>query len=287
MSYSAGDFKWGSATLGTSSGEITWTSDITSGLNYNTSLYDQSDFDGALQDAFDSWEEVAAIDFTYSTSTNVDIDVDVSMASLSGSTVGLASLSYLDTSPLDTIFDASVTLDSDETWAPYGGGALDFFSVALHEIGHILGLGHVNDTSEIMNPFISTDVLGDGDISGAQFLYGSGGAEEPPVEDPPAEDPPAEDPPPDGGGGGGGGAGALVGLLAAIFAFLFGGFGGAAVAVAAARAAPEGDDEDDGLMDEGALLTDIVPVTETDVLYDSEESWLLAEDEDEAEDFIF
>lgn len=279
MSYSAGDFKWGSATLGTPSGEITWTSSITSGLDYNTSLYNQSDFDDALQDAFDRWESVAAIDFTYTASA--DVDVDVTMGSLGGSTVGLASFSYFDTSPLDTIFDASVTLDSDETWAPNGGGALDFFAVALHEIGHILGLGHVDDTSEIMNPFISTDVLGDGDISGVQFLYGNGGAEEPP-----AEDPPAEDPAPSSGGGGGGG-GALVGLLAAILALIFGGFGGAAVAVAAARAAPEGDDEDDELVDEGALLTDIIPITETDVLYDSRESWLLAEYEHAAEDFVF
>ncbi len=283
MSYSAGDFKWGSATLGTSSGEITWTSDITSGLDYDTSQYDQDDFDTALQDAFDSWEAVAAIDFTYSASASVD--VDVTMGSLGGSTVGLASFSYFDTSPLDTIFDASVTLDSDETWAPYGGGALDFFSVALHEIGHILGLGHVNDTSEIMNPFISTDELGDGDISGVQFLYGSGGAEEPPVEDPPAEGPPAEDPAPDSGGGGG--AGALVGLLAAIVALIFGGFGGAAAVVAAVRAAPEDDDEDGTVVDDGALLTDIIPVVETHVLYDSEESWLLAEHDHTEEDFVF
>ncbi len=120
MSYDAGDLKWGSSTLGTSSGDITWTSDITSGLNYDTSLYDQSDFDAALQSAFDSWEAVAAIDFTYTASTSVD--VDVTMDFLAGSTVGLASYSYYDTAPLDTIFDASITLDSDESWAPYGGG---------------------------------------------------------------------------------------------------------------------------------------------------------------------
>ncbi len=282
MSYSAGDLKWGSATLGTSSDEITWTSDITSGLNYDTSLFDQSDFDDALQAAFDSWEEVAAVDFTYIASSSVD--VDVMMGSLSGSTVGLASYSYYDTSPLDTIFDASVTMDSDENWAPYGGGAMDFFAVALHEIGHILGLNHVNDTSEIMNPYIATDVLGDGDISGVQYLYGSGGAEEPPAEDPPAEDPPGDTPPSDGGGGGG--AGALVGLLAALFALLFGGFGGAAVAVAAVREAPERDDDDEEA-DDDVLLSDLMPVVETnsEVLYDSEETWLLAEEE-EAEIFV-
>ncbi|MGI9393864.1 MAG: matrixin family metalloprotease [Boseongicola sp.] len=284
MSYSAGNFKWGAATLGSSSGEITWTSDITSGLNYNTSLYDQGDFDDALQDAFDRWENVAAIDFAYSTSSNVD--VDVIMGSLDGNTVGLASFSYFNTSPLDTIFDASVTLDSNEFWAPYGGGALDFFSVALHEIGHVLGLGHVDDTSEIMNPFISTDVLGDGDISGVQFLYGSGGAEEPPVEDPPA-DPPVT--PPEGdGGGSGGGAGAILGILAAIIALVFGGFGGAAAVVAAARAAPD-DEAEDEVGEDDVFLTDLMPVVEThiDVLFDSEKSWLLADEEDHAEDYIF
>ena len=265
MSYSAGDLKWGSSTLGSTSGEITWTSDITSGLDYDTSLYDQGDFDDALQAAFDSWEEVAAIDFTYTASTSVD--VDVTMGSLAGSTVGLASYSYYDTAPLDTIFDASITLDSDENWAPYGGGALDFYAVALHEIGHILGLNHVDDPSEIMNTFIATDNLGDGDISGAQYLYGSGGAEEPPAEDPPEEEAPSGD---GDGGSGGAAAGALLGLLAAIFALLFGGLGGGAVAIAAVRAGPEEDDE--AAVDDDILLTDIIPVVETDSdgLYASE-----------------
>ncbi len=272
MSYSAGDVKWGSPTLGTSSGEITWTADISSGLIYDTSLYDQTDFDDALQAAFDRWEEVAAIDFTYSASTNVD--VDVMMGALDGSTVGLASYSYYDTSPLDTIFDASVTLDSEETWAPYGGGALDFFAIALHEIGHILGLDHVDDTTEIMNTYIATDDLGDGDIAGAQFLYGTGGAEEPPVVSAP-----------EGEGGGGGGGGAVLGLLAAIIAFLFGGFGGGAVMVAAARPAPDAEDpEDTG----GRDLSDVVPVigTVTDALYVSDYIWPDAEADDQMEEIF-
>lgn len=45
------------------------------------------------------------------------------------------------------------------------------FSLALHEIGHVLGLGHV--TSEnVMNPNRTFQQLQPGDIAGIQSIYG-------------------------------------------------------------------------------------------------------------------
>ena len=102
MSYNAGDLKWGDTTLGTPSGEITWSMDLT-GINFDTSLYSITDFETAMHDAFDRWEEVAAVDFTYSTAS--DVDVDVIMGELVGSTVGLASYSYYPFVGVDQIFD--------------------------------------------------------------------------------------------------------------------------------------------------------------------------------------
>ena len=239
MSYNAGDYKWGENELGTPSGEIIWTSDLSSGLTFDDVDHDIEDFQAALQAAFDAWEDVSGVDFTYSSGS--DGDVDVVMGALSGSTVGLASYSYYPQDGIDTIFDSTITMDSLEGWAPYGEDDLSFYAVALHEIGHILGLGHVNDTSEIMNPYISTNTLGDGDIFGVQYLYGSGDA---PVAPPPPDlpDEPVEEPEdvvplppeePDDGGGLGAGAGiaALLGLLVLLFTSVFGG-AGAAVAMA-------------------------------------------------------
>ncbi|WP_422359796.1 matrixin family metalloprotease [Reichenbachiella sp.] len=49
-----------------------------------------------------------------------------------------------------------------------------FYSFALHEIGHVLGLGHVN-SENIMNPDLIGQIadLQDGDIQGVLEIYGS------------------------------------------------------------------------------------------------------------------
>jgi hypothetical protein len=43
--------------------------------------------------------------------------------------------------------------------------------LALHEIGHVLGLGHVSNNN-VMNPDQSYDDLQSGDITGVQSIYG-------------------------------------------------------------------------------------------------------------------
>ena len=170
MPYNAGDLKWGDTTLGTPSGTITWSVDYGDALNFAPG-YSQADFDAALISAFDAWENVASIDFQM-VPFGDPADVVVGAASLGGA-AGIAEYTFDGNPGLSEIFSGTVTFNSDLTWTPYGQpGGVDFFAVALHEIGHIIGLGHVNDTSEIMNPVIYADDLGSGDIAGAQFLYG-------------------------------------------------------------------------------------------------------------------
>ena len=54
-------------------------------------------------------------------------------------------------------------------------GGVDLLSVAIHEIGHNLGLDHSNVKRSIMYPFIQNDVqaLHADDINGIQKIYGS------------------------------------------------------------------------------------------------------------------
>ena len=244
MTYNAGDLKWGEPTLGTPSGTVTWSADYTSNLNYSSS-FTASDFDAALMAAFNTWESVASVDFQMVSSSGAS-DVDI-LSGSTGGAAGVAQYSYDGNPGLSSILSGSVTFSSSLTWSPYGGsGGADFFAVALHEIGHIIGLGHVNDTSEIMNPVISTDTLGDGDIAGAQYLYGRDAGD---VASPAGEDPPGPAASPGlssaDGGGGGGGAGLLLGLLAAIVAMIFGGGAAAGLAVAAGHLPGEDDDDPD------------------------------------------
>ena len=238
MPYNAGDLKWGDTTLGTPSGTITWSVDYGDALNFAPG-YSQADFDAALISAFDAWENVASIDFQM-VPFGDPADVVVGAASLGGA-AGIAEYTFDGNPGLSEILSGTVTFNSDLTWTPYGQpGGVDFYAVALHEIGHIIGLGHVNDPSEIMNPVIYADDLGSGDIAGAQYLYGRDSGDAPA----PGDEEPDERVADAGSGGGGGGIGILLGLLAALLGLLMGG-GAAGAALAAGRVPSRNDPESD------------------------------------------
>ncbi|KAL6189805.1 hypothetical protein ACLB2K_036206 [Fragaria x ananassa] len=74
-------------------------------------------------------------------------------------------------------------LDSDENWVIGGDittstltSAIDLESVAVHEIGHLLGLGHSSVEESIMYPTITSKTkkvdLANDDVEGIQSLYG-------------------------------------------------------------------------------------------------------------------
>jgi predicted Zn-dependent protease len=44
--------------------------------------------------------------------------------------------------------------------------------ILMHEIGHVLGLDHVNDQRQLMNAgYVGQETLGKGDIAGLQALH--------------------------------------------------------------------------------------------------------------------
>ena len=97
-------------------------------------------------------------------------------------------------------------LDADENWQI--GANIDLFSVALHEAGHALGLGHSDVPGSVMYPYyhLQTGLSAD-DIAGIRDLYGSSEVVPPqvpvlppaqPPAAPPSVPPPPSSPPPGG-----------------------------------------------------------------------------------------
>ncbi|MEO1537115.1 MAG: matrixin family metalloprotease [Pseudomonadota bacterium] len=227
--------KWGEPTFGTPSGTVTWSSDLAGNLALNNGATDDS-IDDTLNEALEAWENVAAVDFVRDdenpmfTFGAAEIDIQFAGVAIFGP----------DEPGLNTLESGEIFFNSQYLWSDNGGvNSTDFYAVALHEIGHMIGLDHPDDPTQIMNAVIQVDELGDGDIQGAQFIYGTDGDD---VEVPQDPDRVIAVDGGDGGGGGGGG-GLLLGLLALV-ATLFTG-GGALVAMAAGRIKGALADDDD------------------------------------------
>jgi Ca2+-binding RTX toxin-like protein len=133
--------------------------------------------------AFDQWRQVANLQFVQVTDS-ASSNIRFGWASIDGpyNTLAIASYSYQISGGIQTFRSNNVIeFDSGETWVlgsdgDYHVGSSSgptFRAVALHEIGHELGLDHYTGSLAIMNPTAnSNSTLTTSDFHGIQALYG-------------------------------------------------------------------------------------------------------------------
>lgn len=149
--------KWGSPELGTAGGTVTWAVDDS---------ISQTELQ-SINAAFAEWSEVANIQFQQVASTaNSDIDFANSALDGAGNVLGVTGYSFSG----GQLQGAEIQFDTGDNLS-----GSDFSLVAIHEIGHAIGLGHFNGDDAVMNSTANFDLTGleQSDIAGAVALYGA------------------------------------------------------------------------------------------------------------------
>ena len=150
---------------------------------------DQAAFQTAFIQAADLWSDNSTFHYIIDQSTDVEPCSQANQSTLSGTrfsdtvcgtAFNSSALAVARTfSANNVIARTGIIFNNKFTWSVYSGSSAgrsdkDFRRVAVHELGHAIGLGHESGVSAIMAPALSSiEVPQSDDINGVNALYDS------------------------------------------------------------------------------------------------------------------
>ncbi|OWF46684.1 matrix metalloproteinase-19-like [Mizuhopecten yessoensis] len=134
----------------------------------------------AIRNAFEYWSDVSPLQFQ---ETNGKSDIEIKFANgfhgdgrgnaFDGRGGVLAHAFF----PGNGYLDGDTHFDDGERWVYHSNSGTELETVAAHEFGHALGLGHSSNPSALMAPYYRGYIPGlrlhNDDVRGVQSLYGS------------------------------------------------------------------------------------------------------------------
>jgi hypothetical protein len=178
-----------------------WAKDADGGVSLNyffqslTEKLDESTVRGEVERAFREWARYTNLTLSPAQHSGLTRSIDIQFArGAHGDPYpfdgpgGVLAHTFYPSPPNAEPIAGDIHLNADENWQ--AGGTVDLYTVALHEAGHALGLGHSDRPGAVMYPYYHlASGLTDDDIAGIRDLYGNKSSVPAPTPVPPTPAP--------------------------------------------------------------------------------------------------